>query len=226
MLKLSKCLDDLKLKDGLEHIKEKTLEKIRIYDLAICASLSKKEISALKESYYILKKQPEMFSEIKKSIGDYEDLLAVLDNVCDDEKIHHITDSYRIEFLKDTLTEYYTSLYNSVRYFGLPTSYLMDILPSKKFMEDSIVEAKRLNATKNDGSLFYVPAQDLVYFRSLYGKFEKEMYPQAKPDEKIFISYTEYGRKVYSSFTKAEYEEDLEKAIQLRKKKGPGYVGW
>ena len=99
-------------------------------------------------------------------------------------------------------------------------------LSSKKFMEDSIVEAKRLNATKNDGSLFYVPAQDLVYFRSLYGKFEKEMYPQAKPDEKIFISYTEYGRRVYSSFTKAEYEKDLEAAKVLRKSKGEGYVGW
>ena len=225
MLKLSKCFDDLKLKDGLEHIKEKTIEKIRIYDLAICASLSRKEISALKESYYILKKQPEMFSEIKKSIGDYEDLFAVLDNVCDTKEMHSITDSYRIEFLKDTF-DCYSSLSMNVKYFGVPASYIMGILPSKKFVEDSVLEAKRLNATKNDGSLFYVSAEDLIYFRSLYGRFEKELYPKAKPDEKIFVSYTERGRKVYTSFTKAEYEEDLEKAIQLRKKKGPGYVGW
>lgn len=215
-----------KFMDSKERIRKKALETKRIYSVIMGKFLSRREISALKDSYYILEKHPELFAEIKKNIGKHEDLLAVLDNVCDDEKIHHITDSYRIEFLKDTLTEYYTSLYNSVRYFGLPASYLMDILPSKKFMEDSIVEAKRLNATKNDGSLFYVPAQDLVYFRSLYGKFEKEMYPQAKPDEKIFISYTEYGRRVYSSFTKAEYEKDLEAAKVLRKSKGEGYVGW
>ena len=203
------------------------IDVVRVYDIIKDAPLSKKEVEALVDSYYLLKDKPELFPEIKKSIGEYKDLYDVLDYVYDDERMHGLTDCYRMEFLKEVFTEFCIPLYGAIRYRGLRAHHIMDVLPTKEFMEDTKIKAHEMTVAE-PRSIAYKPAQDLVYFRVISGKFEKEEYPKAKPDEKIYLAHSEYGygTTIYTSFTKGEYEEDLEKAVQLRKKKGPGYIGW
>lgn len=153
-------------------------------------------------------------------------MLTVLDKASGVDKIHKITDSYRIEFLKGAFKDHYLCLYRLVRYHGMPASEIMKVLPSKEFMEDTVKKAHEMTIEEHR-SIAYRPAEDLVYFRLLDGKFE-EKYKKTAPESKILLGHSEYGygTTIYSSFTKGEYEEDLAKAKVMRKEKGDSYVGW
>ena len=198
----------------------------QLYSIIADTDLSKKDFSILADACYILSDDPDSFSRIKKGIGKYDDMLTLLDEVSGVERIHCITDSYRIEFLKGVFKSWYTCLYRSVRYEGVRASDIMDVLPTKEFMEDTRIKAHEMTVAE-PGSIAYKPAEDLVYFRVSDVDVAKK-YKRTKPGSKIYLGYSEYGygTTIYTSFTKGEYEEDLEKAKGMRKKKGDSYVGW
>ena len=202
------------------------IEVKRLYSIVADTDISTKDFSILADAYYILEDYPNSFSRIKKGIGEYDDMLTVLDKVSGVKRIHCITDSYRIEFLKGAFKDHYLCLYNLVRYHGLLASDIMEVLPSKEFMEDTVKKAHEMTIAE-PRSIAYRPAEDLVYFRLLDGKFE-EKYKKTAPESKILLGHSEYGygTTIYSSFTKGEYEEDLKSAKALRKSKGDNYVGW
>lgn len=198
----------------------------QVYDIISLADLSVRDASALVESYNELDKHSNLFSKIKKSIGEYDDFLTLLDEVSGLKRVHAVTDSYRIEFLKGAFERDYRAIYNLVREYGVRASSIMEVLPSEKFIEYSREKARELN-NREHRSIIYKPATDLV-LRRLEKGAAAEKYPGTGPDEHVYLGYTEYcyGNTIYTSFTKGEYEKDLKRALQKRKKKGDGYVGW
>ena len=229
---IKKTLGDIDIKDEYldvfldikNHFAETPDEIKKVYNIIVDTDLSKSDVSALVESYYLLKEHPEMFIEIKKSIGKDDDFLTVLDKVSGSREVHTITDSYRIEFLKGTFKERYPNLHQLIRYCNMSVSDLMEILPSKKFMNFSERKARELTRTQANFDL-YLPAKELVLSRFEFDSFDKK-YKESEMKLPVVLTDLSYGSKALTSFTKAEYEEDLEKAVQLRKKKGPGYIGW
>ena len=235
------ALGDIDIKDeylepflNLKLYFPKTPEDVsKMYKLIKDTDFSKRDVSVIMETYDYIK-EPEKYDRLKEAIDRHKDLYTSLDKIGDSHDTHAIVGSYRIEFLKDDCSDhFYDSLHRLVRgrylnipRYGIPVERLMKVLPSKEFMKWSKEEAKRLSK-KERNSIWYRSAEDIVLQRMENSKFEKE-YQEAESDGLIYLGHTEYGygNSIYASFTKGQYEEDLETAKALRKSKGDNYVGW
>ncbi len=166
-----------------------------------------------KEIYYSLDKVDVMI----RFLLAYEDMTARFGLKEEDfEKCYKVMK--QLEYLKKEYSKYFIeSLQHCIKFDGISTDRVFEVLPSKSFIDFSKEREKELQKEQSEW-FWYRSAEDLV-LRRLGSHEVEEKYQKASLDDRLFLGYSEYGPTVYTSFTKREYEEDLEKIKKLIRKK-------
>ena len=181
--------------------KEK-IEKVRVlYELVKDKPYSKAEIMLLARFYnhavYRLK-----FDEIKEAL-DHKDLGFKYFEIEKSAYAFGKEESKKLEELKGVYSDKFIDrLKDIVEKELIPYEYVKKLLPSKKFMDAAVVEVP-LGYDINS-------AEDLIVFRLKRQGFEEE-YQKTPLERKINLGICSDGRFVHTSFTKFEYEADLDR---------------
>ena len=126
--------------------------------------------------------------------------------------------SQKIECLKKEYSKYFIDeLQHHIRYDGISIDRILEVLPSKSFIDFSKERERKLETEQHE-YFWYRSAEDLV-LRRLCSREVEEGYQKAKLDKRIILGYSEWGQTVYTSFTKGEYEEDFKECKKLIRKK-------
>ena len=202
---------------------EQICEKIKlIYELCKDVEIDREELMILFDFYshgvYRL-----MFDQIKELIMSDIDLKEGLKVIMDmaikygrgeKEKLELLSGQYSSEFVEYIQRIVQSELVSSDR--------VLDILPSKEFIEKSKIYLPHrfVKAPLKMIPFRYevVSAQEFVLKRLESVKFEK-YYQDVLDDEKIMLGSCDSGDRLYTSFTKGEYEEDLKTKKKLIRKK-------
>lgn len=190
---------------------EELCEMIRIiYGLSSDLGLKREDLVSL-FTYYHQGVYRAMFDEIKISLGMDIDLSEYLRKVIRETLIKSSEEASKLEYLKVEYSEdFIKRLQDVIKRRVIPCSRVIDILPSKEFIDISKV--------KTPLGYDIVSGEDLVVRRLDMFGIEKE-YEKASSEERLVLGYASTGDKVYTSFTKGEYELDLKRKQSLKRER-------
>lgn len=188
---------------------EMMIQKVRtIYELSKDAKMTTEELLTLMDLYhrgaYSLKKE-----EIKILISIHKDLRSGLRLMISEAIKYGIDETLKLEYLKETYSEHFIDrIEEIVKEECISSEEVLKILPSKEFIDSSALKVPKLGYTIMTG-------EDIVIKR-LHSIDIEESYQKTLPDEKIKLGYSSYGDKIYTTFTKIEYEEDLKTKKKIK----------
>ena len=191
---------------------ERKLQKVRtIYELSQGTKMTTEELLTLMQLYhsgaYSL-----MSEEIKELISTHKDLKGGLKLIIGEAIKYGLEESKKLECLKEEYgKEFIEKIQQIVKEECISSDKVIEILPSKSFIDASVVEIPGLGYTTSSG-------EDLVLRRLKYIRVEDD-YQTALADEKVALGFSSTGDIVYTSFTKGEYEEELKSGKKLIRKK-------
>lgn len=191
---------------------ERKLQKVRIiYELSKDTKMTTEELLTLIQLYhsgaYTL-----MYEEIKELIVTHKDLKSGLELVIGEAIKYGLEESKKLECLKEEYSkEFIEQIKQVVREECISSDKVLEILPSKTFIDASVEDVPGLGYTISSG-------EDLVLRRLKYIRVEDD-YQTALADEKVALGFSSTGDIVYTSFTKGEYEEELKSGKKLIRKK-------
>ena len=123
-----------------------------------------------------------------------------------------LEESKKLEYLKEEYgEEFIEKIQQIVKEECISSDKIIEILPSKKFIDSSVIEVPGLGYT-------IVSGEDIILRRLKYIRVEDD-YQKTLPDSKIALGFSSTGDMVYTSFTKGEYEEELKSCKRLIRKK-------
>ena len=190
---------------------EKKVKKVRmIYELSKDADMTVDELLTLIELYhsgaYSL-----MSEEIKKLISTHKDLESGLKQIISEAKKYGLDEAKKLDSLKaEYSADFITRIQQVVEEECISSLKVLDILPSKEFIDTSVMEVPGLGYTILSG-------EDLVVKRLQSIRVE-DYFQRKSSTEPIALGYSSTGETVYTSFTKGEYEDDLKSKSRIRKK--------
>lgn len=190
---------------------DEMIQKVRIiYELSKDTKMKIEELLTLIELYQI-GAYSLMDEEIKKLISTHKDFKTELKLIISEAIKYGILESKKLDYLKEEYSKSFVErLEKDVKDKCISSSKVLEIIPSKEFIDASKVSVPKLGYT-------IISAEELVLKRLERLEIE-DGYQKTLPDEKIVLGLTSYGDKVYTSFTKYEYEEDLKSKKLIRKK--------
>lgn len=188
---------------------ERMVEKVRIiYELSKDTKMTIDDLLTLIK-YYHRGAYSLMSSEIKKIISTCKDLKGGLRLIIDEAIEYGISEAKKIDYLKEEYSESFIErIEEVVKEECLSSERVLEVLPSKTFIDSSKVMIPKLGYT-------IISGEDIVIKR-LHSIDVEESYQKSLPDEQIKLGYSSYGDKIYTSFTKAEYEEDLKSKKKIK----------
>lgn len=202
---------------------EQVREKIRlIYELCSDVKMTREELVIL-FTFYSHGVYRLMFDKIKELIKSDKDLKKGLQIITSEALKYGEEEEKKLECLSEQYPHVFVKYIKSIVKTELISSdKVLDILPSKEFMEASIIQLPQgfIKAPLKIMSSSYEvsSAQEFILKRLESAEFEA-YYQDVLADEKIMLGYCDSGAKIYTSFTKGEYEEDLKTKKQLIRKK-------
>ncbi len=191
---------------------ERKIQKARIiYELSKDTEITTEELLTLIHLYhsgaYSL-----MHDEIKKLISTHKDLMSRLKLIISEAIKYGLEEAKELDYLKEDYSkEFVGKVQQVVKDECISSEKVLEILPSKTFIDSSLIEVPGLGYTISSG-------EDLVLRRLKYVRVEDD-YQTALADEKITLGFSSTGDIVYTSFTKGEYEEELKSGKKLIRKK-------
>ena len=202
---------------------EKICEKIKIiYELCKDVKISREGLMTL-FTFYSQGVYKLMFDQIKELIISGKDLKEDLKIIIDEAKKYSKDEAEKFELLsRGYSSEFVKYLQKIIEADLISLDRVLEVLPSKEFIETSIIHLPSgfIKAPIKIMPYHYevVSAQELVFKRLESAKFEED-YQAISDDEKIMLGSCDSGARLYTSFTKGEYEADLEAKKKLIRKK-------
>ena len=190
---------------------ERMIQKVRIiYDLSKDTQITTEDLLTL-IGYYHSGAYSLMSSEIKKLISTCKDLKSGLRLIVSESIKYGISEAEKLDYLKEEYSKSFVErIQEIVKEECLSSDKVLQILPSKSFIDASEIKIPKLGYTTKSG-------EDIVTKRLSFIDIE-ESYQKTLPDEQIKLGYSSYGEKIYTSFTKTEYEEDLKTKEKIKVK--------
>ena len=153
-----------------------------------------------------------MSEEIKELISTHKDVKSGLKLIVAEALKYGLEEAKKLDYLKEEYgKEFIGKIQQIVKEECISSDKVIEILPSKSFIDASVVEVPGLGYTILSG-------EDVVLRRLEYIRVEKD-FQVTSLDKKIPLGFTSYGEIVYTSFTKGEYEEELKSRKKLIRKK-------
>lgn len=191
---------------------ERKIQKVKmIYELSKDAEMTIDELLTLMHLYhsgaYSL-----MFEEIKKLISTHKDIESGMKLIISEALKYGSDEAKKLDYLKTEYSkDFIKRIQQVVEEECISSDMVLEILPSKEFIDASVIKVPGLGYTILSG-------EDLVVRRLKFIKVEDDFQKSASSD-KIALGYSSTGDVVYTSFTKGEYEEELTSQKKLLRKK-------
>ena len=191
---------------------ERLIQKVRIiYEISKDADMTVKELIILIELYhagaYSL-----MVEEIKRLISTHKDLGSGLLLIRGEAQKYGLEEAEKLNYLKAEYSEkFIEEIQQVVVEECISSDKVLEILPSKEFIDTSEIEIPGLNYTVLSG-------ENLVVRRLKYIGVEDE-FQKTPLSEKIILGNSSSGNTVFTSFTKEEYEKELTSKKKVLSKK-------
>ena len=188
---------------------ERELQEVRIiYELAKDTQMTAKDLITLID-HYDVGAYKLMSKRIKELISTREDIGMDLRVLVKEAMEYSIKEAAKLDYLKEEYSKKFIErIQKRIKDECLSAEEVFKIIPSKSFIEASEVEIPGFGYTILSG-------EDIVTKRLYFIDIEED-YQKALPDERVRLGYSSYGDTIYTSFTKAEYEEDLKTKKKIK----------